>query len=116
MNDGTEDQLQVSFPASSTFTRIGRVAVAGLALRLGLDVARVEQLRLAVDTAVGALHGAGRITVHAYWRPDELLIELRNSEITIDRPSELADELAPMVEKVTVESDQISLLLLTNEI
>ena len=114
MNDSSEDRLQVSFPASPTFTRIGRVAVAGLALRLGVDVSRVEKLRLAVDAAVGALHGDGRISVSAWWRPDELLIELSNPEAEITNRSALADELATMVEKVTVDADQVALHLLTD--
>lgn len=114
MDDGSEDQLQVSFPASPTFTRIGRVAVAGLALRLGVDVSKVEKLRLAVDAAVDALNGDGRISVSAWWRSDELLIELSNPDTEIANRSELADELASMVEKVTVEADQVALHLATD--
>ena len=60
MNDGTQDQVKVSFPASPAFSRIGRVAVAGLALRLGVDIAEVEKLRLAVDQAVAPSSRTGR--------------------------------------------------------
>ncbi len=113
MDDGTQEQLQVSFPASPTFTRIGRVAVAGLALRLGADISIVEQLRKAVDAAVSALHGSGRISVHATWQPSELLITLANPEADITDRDRLTDELTPLVTKAAVERSQVELLLTT---
>ena len=85
MNDGTRDEVSVSFPASPDFSRIGRVAVAGLALRLGVDIVDVERLRLAVDHSVSALHGKGRIHLSAQWEPHQL-------SITIDNPDEVLDE------------------------
>ncbi len=113
MIEGTEDQLKVSFPASPTFTRIGRVAVAGLALRLGVDIAAVERLRAAVDTAVAALLGAGRIDMLAAWRPDGLEISLSNPEATVNGHGDLADELAELVGKATVTDTAIVLELRT---
>lgn len=109
MNDDTQDRLQVSFPASDTFTRIGRVAVAGLALRLGLDISIVEQLRLAVDEAVGALKGPGRVRVQASWAADDLIVELDNPEVQIENRSELASRLGTMVTKATVDSNVVTL-------
>ena len=38
------DQLRVAFPATPVFTRIGRVAVVGLALRLGATPAALPPL------------------------------------------------------------------------
>jgi hypothetical protein len=114
MNDGTQDELKVSFPASPTFTRIGRVAVAGLALRLGIEIAMVEKLRLAVDAAVQALHGPGRITVNAQWHPGFLGVRLSNADITITDRSALADRLASMVGRAVVESDSVVLEVQTD--
>jgi hypothetical protein len=83
--DGTgREEFRVSFPADRHFSRIGRVAVAGLALRLGFDVASVEQLRLAVDEAVQRLSGSGRITLVASWAPDGLVLELTNPDAAPD--------------------------------
>ncbi len=113
MNDGTEDQVKVSFPATPVFGRVGRVAVAGLALRLGVDIAEVEGLRLAVDEAVQALHGKGRITLSLRWEPHQLTV-------TVDNPDELLDEqegrsvaaaLAEMVDDVHVGATAIDLTL-----
>lgn len=113
MTDGTKDQLQVAFPASPTFTRIGRVAVVGLALRLGIDVSTVEQLRTAVDTAVGALQGEGRISAHASWTPTDLTITLDNPDANIDDPGGLATQLSEMIGVVLVEPSQVTLTLQT---
>ena len=113
MIEGTEDELKVSFPASPVFTRIGRVAVAGLALRLGIDIATVERLRSAVDAAVAALLGSGRIDMLAAWRPDGLRISFTNPEAHVNGDSDLADELASLVGKATVEDNAIILELRT---
>ncbi len=113
MTDGSPDQLQVAFPASPTFTRIGRVAVVGLALRLGLDVATVELLRSAVDTAVSALQGSGRISAHASWTPIDLTITLSNPDAKIMNQAELTEELSEMVGAVMVEPSQVTLTLQT---
>ena len=114
MTDGTHDQLQVAFPASPTFTRIGRVAVVGLALRLGIDVSTVEKLRSAVDAAVAALQGPGRISAHATWTPSELHITLSNPETQVVEPGSLTEELTDLVGQVSVETDRITLTLLTD--
>ncbi len=113
MNDGTSDEIKVSFPASPVFTRIGRVAVAGLALRLGVDIATVEKLRSAVDTAVNALLGSGRISMLASWRPEVLSISLSNPEAHVDEHRRLASELAALVGKATVDETAIVLELKT---
>ncbi len=91
------DRMTVAFPASPTFTRIGRVAVVGLALRLGVDVSRVERLRGAVDAAVSALQGDGRISATARWSADRLEIELTNPQGTITDPEALAQDLSQSV-------------------
>ena len=113
VNDGTTDQVRVSFPASPVFSRIGRVAVAGLALRLGIDIADVERLRLAVDRAVEALHGAGRITVRARWEPNELTITVDNPDHRLDDVTStlVGQELAAIVDRVTVSGTAIDLTL-----
>ncbi len=113
MTHGTQDQLKVSFPASPTFTRIGRVAVAGLALRLGMEVAVVEQLRLAVDRVVASLHGPGRIHVEADWQADHLTVVLRNPEVTVADPQQLAEELAEMVGEAEIDGGSVTISLVT---
>jgi hypothetical protein len=113
VNDGTQDQVKVSFPASPAFSRIGRVAVAGLALRLGVDIAQVEKLRLAVDQAVSALHGKGRINLNARWMPHQLMITIDNPDHVLDEPTGRAvcESLSPMVDEVRVGPNAIDIRL-----
>ena len=113
MNDGTSDEIKVSFPASPTFTRIGRVAVAGLALRLGVDIATVEKLRSAVDTSVNALLGPGRISMLAKWKPEVLSISLSNPEAHIGVNGDLVDELRALIGHASVSESAIFLELKT---
>jgi hypothetical protein len=112
---GEPEQLQVAFPATPTFTRIGRVAVVGLALRLGHDVATVEKLRSAVDEAVSALQGAGRIEVRASWTATELTVILANPDAAIVDQDELTDRLTELVKKVSTDSTTVQLILDTPE-
>jgi hypothetical protein len=113
MNDGTQDQVKVSFPANPTFSRIGRVAVAGLALRLDIDIADVERLRLAVDRAVSALHGAGRISLEARWEPDQLTITVDNPDHVIGGAdsTEVTAQLNELADEVSVGPTSINIVL-----
>ncbi len=112
-----QDEMRVAFPANARFAPVGRVATAGLALRLGFDVAQVENLRLAVNTAINALSGDGEVSLTATWTDDRLRVELVNpdaSGIAGDTgeavvPEALVDELARLVADVSVSSTQISL-------
>lgn len=113
--ENTEEQLQVAFPASPTFTRIGRVAVVGLALRLGIDVSTVEQLRSAVDAAVTALQGEGRIRASASWTADNLTVIISNPEVTVSDREALTTELWALIgETVVVDGSQITLTMPTS--
>ena len=117
MTDGADaaenggEQLQVAFPASPTFTRIGRVAVVGLALRLGHDEAALDRLRRAVDEAVIALQGPGRIDVRAAWTDHELTITLRNPDAEIADTSGLASALGQLVGSANAERTAVELTI-----
>jgi anti-sigma regulatory factor (Ser/Thr protein kinase) len=113
MNDGTQDEVTVSFPASPTFSRIGRVAIAGLALRLGVEISDVEKLRLAVDQAVSAFHGRGRIHLNARWEPEQLRVRIDNPDQSLDevQSREVSDALAKIVDLVRVEPHTIDLTI-----
>ncbi len=113
MNDGTTDTMRVAFPAAERFARVGRVAMAGLALRLEIDVQQVEQLRLAVDEAVGSLAGSGNVTVEASWEPGRLTIDVTNPDTQLDseRQQELAGILGGLVDEASIGTSHIALLL-----
>lgn len=112
-----EDEMRVAFPATARFAPVGRVATAGLALRLGFEVAHVENLRLAVNTAINALSGDGEVVLVATWSDDHLRIDLTNPDAAgvfgdsgeVVVPESLANELARLVDDVSVGQTQISL-------
>lgn len=111
MEDGTTDTMRVKFPADPDYGRIGRVAVAGLALRLGIDVQRVENLRLAVDASVAALQGPGEISVNVSWAPGELTLDITNGEAVINTESatELGSRLDELVPAHTIAERGVQL-------
>jgi hypothetical protein len=111
-NGSPDDEVRVAFPATQDFTRIGRVTAVGLALRQGIDVATVERLRGAVDQAVSALTGPGRIEAAARWAPDRFEIALTNTDTDIDAPDDLTERLAPLVDQVVVDGSRITLSIL----
>lgn len=107
------EQLRVSFPADQGFDRIGRVAVAGLALRLGFGVASVERLRLAVDSAVNFLSGPGRVTLVAAWTPSALVLDVSNPDVHLDddQRSEAGRRLAEWVDQAEIDTSRFRLVV-----
>ncbi len=113
MLDGTSDSIRLSFPATPDFARIGRVGIAGLALRLGVDVQRVEHLRLAVDLCVQLLEGEGQISIEARWDPGHLEIELTRPGFRLDDLAFAAcsNQLADLVDEVSARPEGITFTL-----
>lgn len=107
-----DDDATVSFPATETFARLGRVTTSGLALRLGLDIARVERLRTAIDLAVAALAGDGRISVRAHWHEDFIELTVSNPDAIVDNTGgSLTVELNDLVDQAVVAPTEITLAL-----
>ncbi len=102
---------RVSFPATETFARLGRVTASGIALRLGIEIGRVEQLRTAVNAAVAALEGEGTIELHADWNDDTFELEISNAQAMIQVPQQLIDEISPLVTDVDATNDSVHLTL-----
>lgn len=102
----------MSFPATETFARLGRVTTSGLTLRLGFDISRVERLRTAIDLAVGALAGEGRITVHAHWHEDFIELAISNPDAVADNTAgALTIQLNELVDQAVVAATEITLSL-----
>lgn len=78
-----DDEMRVTFPASPNFSAIGRVTAAGLAFRLGYEVAQVESLRLAVEHVTTAFNNTGTIELCCRWTPTQLELELTNTTIAL---------------------------------
>ena len=102
----------VTFPATETIARLGRVTASGLTLRLGLDVARVERLRSAIDLAAAALAGPGHITLAAHWHDDFIELTLSNPDASVDNAGgTLTVELSELVDQAVVSPTEITLVL-----
>ncbi len=105
-----EDDATVTFPATSTFARLGRVTASGLTLRLGLDIARVERLRTAIDLAVAALQGEGEITMRAHWQDDFIDFTVSNPDAVADNTDgALTVQLTELVDHAVVAPTEITI-------
>jgi len=81
----SEDQIRLVLPARAAYGRIARVAASGLGLRLGLDYAAVEDLRIAVDEVMilllapaddqGRVRHDGELALTFTVGPDRLVID-----------------------------------------
>ena len=65
----------------------------------------------AVDEAVSALHGGGRIGVRASWTKQELTVTLDNPTVEIGDADELMGRLSALASRVTIEASTIQLIL-----
>lgn len=54
-SERSPDVIELTFPASSSYVRLSRLAAAALAAELDFDVEAVDDLRIAVDEAVTLL-------------------------------------------------------------
>lgn len=107
-----DDDATVTFPATETFARLGRVTASGLTLRLGLDIARLEKLRTAVDLAVASMLGDGQITLRARWHDDFIEISVSNPDTTAANDGgSLTVQLAELVDDASVAPHEITLVL-----
>ncbi len=107
-----DDHATVSFPATKTFARLGRVTVSGLTIRLGLDIARVERLRTAVDLVVEAMAGDGHITLRAHWHDDFIEITVSNPDVHTDNTAgALTVQLTDLVDQASVAPSEITIVL-----
>lgn len=82
--DARDNTVRVSVPATAQFAPVARIAVSGLAIRLGFDVGDIEQLRLAVAAAANAMADAAdspsssieRLDVTAAWDDERFTVDL----------------------------------------
>lgn len=111
-----DDEMRVTFPASSGFSAIGKVAAAGLAFRLGFDVAQVESLRNAVDRATTALQGTSSITLIGRWNDACLVLELSNPAVQFspEQTEELTEASADVVTTFEFAENTIVLTVRTH--
>ncbi len=83
------DEIRLAVPAAPEYARIARLAVAGLATRLGFSYDEVEDLRIAVGEACSVLmteRPAGRIEV-VYRLEDNAMEVEATTDNAVARPT-----------------------------
>lgn len=112
------DQVRLSLPARHEYTRVARIAVSALALRLGFTYREVEDLRLAIDESLILLLGADRpddrITLRFGTEPGhvEIRIEAGFEPLVSDEGRERFESLvADLVDEWWLGDDRRSLVL-----
>lgn len=109
--DARDNTVRVSVPATGRYAPVARIAVSGLAIRLGFDVGEVEQLRLAVAAAANAMAdglattAGATLDVVAGWDEERFTAEL------LPRPTDLPDATIERIraETATLVSDRLRL-------
>jgi serine/threonine-protein kinase RsbW len=97
-SESSAEVIELTFPASSRFVRLSRLAAASVAAELDFDVESVDDLRIAVDEAVTLLlTGAGEGTVALRFLPSDtgLAVDGRCDDAAVDNlePSDLVEAI-----------------------
>ncbi len=71
------DEIRLSLPGLPTYARVARLAVTGLASRLGFTYDQIEDLRIAIGEVSGVMFdgASGRLTLTCSVSDDALRIE-----------------------------------------
>ena len=109
--DDEIDEIRLTLPAVASYARVARLAVTGLASRLGFTYDELEDLRIAVGEVFGVLvpvAGAGRLTVRCRVEGSDLAVEIsRDPLLPTAEITELTRQiLAAMVDEATIDDHQ----------
>ncbi|MCU1356168.1 MAG: putative anti-sigma regulatory factor, serine/threonine protein kinase [Acidimicrobiales bacterium] len=102
------DEIRLTLPALASYARVARLAVTGLASRLGFTYDELEDLRIAVGEVFGVLVpavGSGRLTVRCRVAGPDLVVEIsRDPLLPAAEITELTRQiLAAMVDEATID-------------
>jgi hypothetical protein len=97
-----DDEVRLVLPADAQYSRVARVTAAGLGMRLGLPLADIEDLRIAVDETLILLlrpdDDAGEIVFTFRIRTDRLVVDAASSPETA--PGRIGDEALARFEQL----------------
>ena len=77
------EEIKLTVPALVTYSRVARLAVTGLASRMGFSYDEIEDLRIAVGEVCGLLlnNGDGRLTFRCTLTDNALELEATRSPV-----------------------------------
>ncbi len=90
------EEIKLTLPALVGYARVARLAVTGLASRMGFSYDEIEDLRIAVGEVCGILldDGPGRITIRCTLGQDTLALEaIRRPIGTVPRATDLTRQI-----------------------
>jgi anti-sigma regulatory factor (Ser/Thr protein kinase) len=117
------DEILLTLPALATFARVARLAVTGLASRMGFSYDEIEDLRIAVgeltnvligDEASGGAEPGGRLELRCTFSADRLVVEAtRTPPGTEPAITSLTDQiLRAVVDDVEIDASEPRVRLL----
>ena len=104
-SEPSTEVIELTFPASSKFVRLSRLAAASVAAELDFDVESVDDLRIAVDEAVTMLVSGGHAArVALRFQPTETGLDVQGhcAGDGVD-PVELSDLVEAILSATTDE-------------
>ena len=77
------EEIKLTVPALVTYSRVARLAVTGLASRMGFSYDEIEDLRIAIGEVCGLLldNGEGRLIFRCVLTDDALEVEATRSPV-----------------------------------
>lgn len=110
-----DDEISLSLPAVPAFARLARLAVAGLAIRVGFTYDEVEDLRIAVGEACSILiwsgDDAGTLTFVFQLQADGMRIDVTaqrgGAPPAVDEAARPVDDLSGLILEAVVDHHEV---------
>lgn len=108
-----DQEIKLSLPARASFARVARLAVTGLATRVGFSYDEIEDLRIAVGELCSVLldDGTGRLTFRCTVGDDHLAVEASRHPVGVaPTVTDLTRQiLVAVVDEVEITPDEARL-------
>ena len=94
--------VELELPAGQPFDSVGRLVAAALGSRLDLPVDRIDNLKLAVQTILGAAPSGSTLTVALMHTAEELHVEVGPFTCSDAEIRSIGRVVSPLVDELTI--------------